>query len=455
MENDNLKQLNALLSKLSEEDRKEAFDLLKASAPSNAPETGGGKVNLSATPESGGVKTNLARPIIDSSTRKKVNDAIVSSLIQNNEPLRFRTIRLPNGKEMYQPTNEKVEARSNYDLNKLDSKAAAIGKTRAEYETMPRLERMKLESAGAVAEAERRKGIRDENKLDIADVPKKGGFAGVESPSALKSRLIQEGKSENDASIAAGQRYRDMFSRPGDHGSAQDKAYFNAATPEDRSRVLQGLKDARKDNLQALTAARLNDPNRKEVGVVTKMETSDGHVLAQRGESEDGRTATSGVAGATGSINDTYGALKYNGGNNIKEALNSYNNKDSVGKPNVPVYYEGTNTPSMTLQDPKKQEMAVAPPPTVTKTDEGLTVIKGIYGGGISRPKDVKKPDTDKIDKSPSVPSGFQKNPDGKVVATQPDPLSNEQLAKNQKAALEKAAGIELKKRESKYRRGV
>ena len=430
--------------------------------------------------------------LIDAAPRR-----IIQSATQPNDPYESRIRNMVN-KELG-ITDAFSERRSEFDLNRLDAKAAAIGKSREEYESMPRLERMKLESAGAAAEQERRQGIRDSvalpfNSQFLKDKEKfeapfkqqglpapgadrtgyeegnrnifKDAQGRIEDPATLKARLIKEGMNPNDATIAAGQRSRDMFAPPnakkeGWGMQGGQAGAVMAADPERRMDVMQQLKDARKDNLQALAEARRNNPFRKEVGIVTKVEAPDGTVLAQRGEGEVRTDRAGNTVDAPGRMNFLNGAA------NLKDALTIYNNGGVAKRPNVPVFYEGTNEPSMTGSGAsRRQETVSAPAPTVTNAPEGGRIVRGIYGtafGGeaaktaalVQERRDQGiplKPEDKLYVKEGDVPAGFQRNPDGKVVATRPDPIK-EQLAKNQQDALDKAADEELKRRQTAKQR--
>jgi hypothetical protein len=510
-------KLKKLLEDLPAETKKQAFDLLKGAG---SPNSGGAPTIQKSTlqEKEDALRERLIDRTLNGLNNKKSSALedrekaeaiiarrveaaprrVVTSSSQPNDPYEGKIRR-----EVYKElgiADTLNENRSEFDLNRLDAKAAAIGKTRDEYETMPRLERMKLESAGAAAEADRRKGIRDSvalpfNSQFLKDKEKfeapfkqqglpapgadrtgyeegnrsifKDAQGRIEDPATLKARLIKEGMNPNDATIAAGQRSRDMFNPPnakkdgfGVQGG-QASAVMNA-DPERRMDVMQQLKDARKDNLQALTAARLNNPFRREVGVTTKIEAPDGTVLAQRGEGEV-RTDRA------GNTVDSLGRMNFlNGAANLKDALTAYNNADVAKRPQIPVFYEGTNEPSMTGSGAsRRQETVSAPAPTVTNAPEGGRIVRGIYGTAFSgeaaktaalvqERKDqgipIKAGDELYV-KEADVPAGFQRNPDGRVVATRPDPIK-EQLAKsNSQDALDKAADEELKKRQTAKRR--
>lgn len=365
-----------------------------------------------------------------------------------------------------------------------------------------RLPRMKEESAEAAAEQERRQGIRDSVALPISYNINSGSkgrdtfkdYQGrIEDPATLKARLTKEGWNLNDATIAAEQRSRDMYAAPNAKndglGNAQRGAVLGAdpgLRPDGtspRMDVMQQLKNARADNLQAETKARLNNPFRKSVGITTKIEHPDGTVLAQRGEGEV-RTDRA------GNTVDAPGRMNYlNGAANLKDALSIYDNFDTAKRPNVPVFYEGTNEPSMTGDGAsRRQETAPAPAPTVTKTNEGVNgwnpetkrfegglAVRGVYGtafGGeaakIATELQEKRVEWGREGREgeyplkqgeelyvteADVPKGFQRNPDGKVVATRPDPIK-EQLAKsNSQEGRDLAADRELHKRNNANKR--
>jgi hypothetical protein len=262
------------------------------------------------------------------------------------------------------------------------------------------------------------------------------------------------------------------------------------ADPERRMDVMQQLKDARRDNLESLAEARRNNPFRKEVGTVTKVEARDGTVIAQRGEGEVG-VARGGTAGAAGNTVDAPGRMNYlNGAANLKDALTTYNNADVAKRPNVPLYYEGTN--EAVVVD-GKQRFTTAPAPTkslvtansdtntltpvdsdpnisskkgVELSGQGVgTKVTGAYGtavGGISGGTPLTQdqrlglaplpPETQKARDAlvggPTLPQGMEMK-DGKLRAYEKDPIK-EQLAKNPQDALQKAADEELKKRKTK-----
>lgn len=494
MDSENLKKIAAIigkdLSEVSPDNQKLLSDFV-SSLSSNAPAPGGEKANLPATPESGGVKTNLAQPTIDPETRKLINNKIAEELSQSSDGPQYRPIRWPSGAVTYERVAKQGGAKfsgAQSDEERRASGANNLGRDLSGGQDPlrgNRLERMKSESAGAAAEQERRQGIRDSVALVTPFAPYPDGSVRpalegrdifrdkegrIEDPAALKARLIKEGGNPNDAAIAAGQRYRDMFAPPNAKkegwgmGGMQSGAVlnttpgFNADGASPRMDVMQQLKDARKDNLQALAEARRNNPFRKEVGTVTKVEAPDGTVLAQRGEGEVRTDRAGNTVDAPGRMNFLNGAA------NLKDALTIYNNADVAKRPNVPVVYEGTNEPSMTGSGAsRRQETVSAPAPTVTNAPEGGRIVRGIYGTAFSgeaaktaalvqerRDQGIPiKPDDKLYVKEGDVPAGFQRNPDGKVVATRPDPIK-EQLAKNQQDALDKAADEELKKRKAK-----
>jgi hypothetical protein len=218
-----------------------------------------------------------------------------------------------------------------------------------------RLDAYKEKNKSAQAEASRRDGIRDSNSIDISKNIS-DGLTGrqifqddkgrVEGPAELKARLMKEGSDINDATIAAGERYRDMFGLPnaksegfGMRGGQRD-AVMNApkGLREDgtspRMDVMAKLKDARTDNLKSLTEQRLADPNRKPVGTITSIESSDGRVLAKRGEGE-AVVAKGGLQGAMGGTEDLPGALTVTraGENAIRDRLTVQETSAPTDKP--------------------------------------------------------------------------------------------------------------------------
>ena len=518
MDSENLKKIAAIigkdLSEVSPDNQKLLSDFV-SSLSSNAPAPGGEKVNLPATPESGGVKTNLAQPTIDPETRKLINNKIAEELSQSSDGPQYRPIRWPSGAVTYERVAK--QGRAKFSGAQSDEERRASGANNLGRDLYGgqdplrgnRLERMKSESAGAAAEQDRRQGIRDSVALPISDnaafadgfkqqgLPTPGNKRDIfkdkdgrlEDPATLKARLIKEGMNPNDATIAAGQRSRDMFNPPnakkdgfGMQGG-QASAVMNA-DPERRMDVMQQLKDARKDNLQALAEARRNNPFRKEVGITTKVEAPDGTVLAQRGEGEVRTDRAGNTVDAPGRMNFLNGAA------NLKDALTIYNNGGVAKRPNVPLYYEGTNEPVSvggeqrftTVPAPTKSLVTVNPDtntltpvagdPNISSkkgvelSGQGVgTKVTGAYGtavGGISGGTPLTQeqrlglaplpPETQKARDAlvggPTLPQGMEMK-DGKLRAYEKDPIK-EQLAKNQQDALGKAADEELKKRKAK-----
>jgi hypothetical protein len=482
-------ELKKLLENLSAETKKQVFDFV-SSRSSNASAPGGEKVNLPASANAPAFQSRndeLRRRLIAAAERK----------LDGNDP------RQKAGTFLFNPITHQIKrsptsggGSASYDLS---GNPKETGPGSPDDLRTDRLSRMKEGSAGAAAEQARRQGIRDSVALPISDnvafadsfkqrgLPTPGDKRDIfkdkegriEDPATLKARLIKEGMNPNDATLAAGQRYRDMFGRQAD--------VVMGVAPERRMEVMQQLKDARKDNLQALTAARLNNPFRKEVGVTTKIEAPDGTVLAQRGEGEV-RTDKA------GNTVDSLGRMNFlNGAANLKDALTAYNNADVAKRPNVPLYYEGTNEPVVV---DGKQQFTTAPAPTkslvtanpdtntltpvagdpnisskkgVELSGQGIgTKVTGAYGtavGGISGGTPLTQdqrlglaplpPETQKARDAlvggPTPPQGMEMK-DGKLRAYEKDPIK-EQLAKNQKDALDKAADEELKKRQTATRR--
>jgi hypothetical protein len=162
-----------------------------------------------------------------------------------------------------------------------------------------------------------------------------------------------------------------------------------------------------------------------------------------------------------------------NGAANLKDALTTYNNADVAKRPNVPLYYEGTNEP---VSVDGKQRFTTAPAPTVSKELNGLsTKVSGPYGtavGGVAigtnltkdqrlglapLPPDVQK-GRDALVGGPTLPQGMEMK-DGKLRAYEKDPIKEQLiesiskkfgLPESQKYTATKLAEEELKKRKAK-----
>jgi hypothetical protein len=286
-----------------------------------------------------------------------------------------------------------------------------------------RLSRMKEGSAEAAAEQARRQGIRDSVALPISNNIAAGvegpALQGrqvfqdkdgrVEDPATLKARLIKEGTNPNDATLAAGQRYRDMFNPPnakkdGFGMQGGQASAVMAADPERRMSVMQQLKDARKDNLQALTAARLNNPFRKEVGVTTKIETSDGRVLAERGEAVG--VARGGTQGAVGGSVDKIGPMEL-----TLDGKRAIANRLSVATTTPEkLGFQSTNPSPQEKKDFEnsfKSKNPNTPVPGVDRPTNEVRAVTGRFGtavGGVSI--------TDQLKNQGKLPVGFELTPE-------------------------------------------
>lgn len=223
-------------------------------------------------------------------------------------------------------------------------------------------------------------------------------------------------------------------------------------------------------------AAELLPPS--SVGAVTQVETPDGVVLAQRGEGEV-------RADRAGNTVDSPGRMNFlNGAANLKDALTTYNNADVAKRPNVPLYYEGTNEPVVVGGE---QRFSTAPAPTKsTETNAQLlkdkeafeapfkqkelpvpgadrsgysginTRVTGAYGtavGGAREfnptplsyeqrmglaplPPEVQK-SRDALVGGPTLPPGMEMK-NGKLRAYEKDPVKD-QLVRNEQDALDRA----------------
>lgn len=249
---------------------------------------------------------------VDPETRKALNDAIVTSLTDKNKGPELRPIRWPSGAVTYERVKNVGVDTSEGDIKKLEAKAAAIGKTRAEYEAMSPLDRMKQESAPAQQEAANREALREGTKTASSELIRanlaegKSALAGMQSPKDLYNARIKEGWTPTAAQQVAGQQQRDMFGLQGAQGDV-----VRGAAPENRMNVLDQLKEGRSENLRSLTEARLKNPFRQEVGTVTGIQSPDGTQLAKRvGQEEGVGVAKSGTAGALGSTADGAGRME-------------------------------------------------------------------------------------------------------------------------------------------------
>jgi hypothetical protein len=424
MDPDDLKKIAAILnvdlSKVSGENQKLLSDFV-SSRSSNAPAPGGEKVNLPATPANAGERMNLPATPANAGERRNLPASANTPAFQSkNDELRERLVaaaerkldgndpRQKAGTFLFNPITNQIKrsptsggGSASYDLS---GNPKETGPGSPDDLRTDRLSRMKEGSTEAAAEADRRKGIRDSVALPISNNIAAGvegpALQGrqvfqdkegrVEDPATLKARLIKEGTNPNDATLAAGQRYRDMFNPPnakkeGFGMQGGQAGAVMAADPERRMSVMEQLKDARKDNLQALAEARRNDPFRKEVGVTTKIETSDGRVLVERGEAVG--VARGGTAGAVGSSVDKIAPMEL-----TSDGKRAIANRTSVATTTPEkLGFQSTNLSPQEKKDFEnsfKSKNPDLPVPGADRPTNEVRVVTGRFGtavgGGIS-----------------------------------------------------------------------
>ena len=316
-----------------------------------------------------------------------------------------------------------------------------------------RLPRMKEESAEAAAEqaAEQahRQGIRDSVALvtpfsAYPDGSVRPALEGrdifrdaqgrIEDPAALRARLVKEGWNLNDATIAAEQRSRDMFDAPNAKNDGQGVSGMqrNAVLSTTRGLrpdgtsprmdVMQQLKNARKDNLESLTAARLNNPFRKEVGVTTKIETSDGRVLAEREESVG--VARGGTGGAVGGSVDKIGPMKL-----TSDGKRAIANRTSVATTTPEkLGFQSTNPSPQEKKDFEnsfKSKNPDSPVPGADRPTNEVQVVTGRFGTAVGGAPSIK----DQLVSQGKLPQGFELTPEQRTGQA---PLPKEYAAMKQ-----------------------
>ncbi|NDG70451.1 MAG: hypothetical protein EBY32_03935 [Proteobacteria bacterium] len=428
---DQLKLLTALLSKLPKEDQKLASEVIKQLAPSTSVE----RRNLPATPATTGEKSNLPASANAPAFQSKNDELRDRLLAAANRKLDGNDPRQKAGTFLFDPVTNRLKPSStsgggsaSYDLS---GNPKETGPGSPDDLRTDRLSRMKEGSAGAVAvaEADRRKGIRDSVALPISDnaafadgfkqqgLPTPGDKRDifkdkegrVEDPATLKARLIKEGMNPNDATLAAGQRYRDMFNPPnakkdGFGMQGGQAGAVMAADPERRMSVMEQLKDARKDNLQALAEARRNDPFRKEVGTVTKIETSDGRVLAQR--DEEVKAARGGIDGAVGGSVDAMGPMRL-----TDDGRRAIANRTAVATTTPEkLGFQSTNPSPQDKKDFEnsfKSKNPDLPVPGVDRPTNEVRAVTGRFGAAVGGASI-----TDQLKNQGKLPVGFELTPE-------------------------------------------
>lgn len=393
MDDDQLKTLVEQLQNATPEQKKVFRDALSDEASEEASEEAPGTQAVAVTAPAKKRRSELSELLIAAAERK----------LDGNDP------RQRAGTFLFNPITNQLKASptsgggsASYDLS---GNPKETGPGSPDDLRTDRLPRMKEESAEAAAEqaAEQahRQGIRDSVALPIS-YNIGSGFKGrdtfkdyqgrIENPAALEARLVKEGWSLNDARTAAGQRSRDMYTAPNAKndglGNAQRAAVLGAdrgLRPDGtspRMDVMQQLKNARADNLRAQTEARLDNPFRKEAGVTTKIETSDGRVLAEREESVG--VARGGTGGAVGGSVDKIGPMKL-----TSDGKRAIANRTSVA----------TTTP---------EKLGYLPVPGADRSTNEVRVVTGRFGTAVGGGISIK----DQLVSQGKLPQGFELTPE-------------------------------------------
>jgi hypothetical protein len=284
-----------------------------------------------------------------------------------------------------------------YDALSPEAMAGALAQKRSDT-IEKELSGLNYKAADVLSPFEEKRALRRQNEETRKEMEAEGA-----SPEAIQAAM----KSETEMSDAAQQRWKDLTTK----GTVEDRrAYWTAAA----------------DRMKA---------EGRSVGTVTRMETPDGEVIAER-EPNNGRMqwADGSVGGPADMSNPAFA-----------RSLETAQRGDEVPqKANVPVVNSGAgNNDPVVDALTGKQEMAVAPRPKVIEGEQGRAV-SGIYGTG--RTGGAKfTPEQEAEIEAARNPEGFAQTANG-PVALKKDPLvAAQEQAK--KEAEKKKIEEELKRR--------
>jgi hypothetical protein len=246
---------------------------------------------------------------------------------------------------------------------------------------------------------ELKRSLREENEKTRKEMEAAGA-----SPEAIRAAM----KSETEMSDAAQQRWKDLTTK----GTVEDRrAYWTGAA----------------DRMKA---------EGRSVGTVTRMETPDGEVIAER-EPNNGRMqwADGSVGGPADMSNPAF----------ARSLETAQRSDESPQRAAVPVVYSGAgNNDPVVNALTGRQEMAFAPRPTVIEGEDGARAVSGIYGTG--RTGGAKfTPEQEAQIAAARTPEGFAQTANGPVALKQ-DPLVAVQ-ERERKEAEKKKIEEELKRR--------
>jgi hypothetical protein len=188
------------------------------------------------------------------------------------------------------------------------------------------------------------------------------------------------------------------------------------------SPTLLDIRNEQKAKLQKLADDRRNNPFRKDVGITTKIETSDGRVLAERGESVG--VARGGTAGAVGSSVDKIAPMEL-----TSDGKKAIANRTSVAT-TTPEKLGFTST-NPSPEDKKKFEQdwkknnPDTPVPGADRPTNEVRVVTGRFGTAVGGGPSIK----DQLVSQGKLPRDFELTPEQRTGQA---PLPKEYTAMKQ-----------------------
>lgn len=306
---------------------------------------------------------------------------------------------------------------SGADEKKLENQANSAGMSVEDYTSLSALDRFKADQVAPQQREAERTAKREAREIN----PYNDGQSGpqlegnVESPFELKRSLRRENEKTRKEMEAAGAKPDEIRAALASETDMSDAAFqrwkdlTTKGTVEDRRAYWAGAADRMK-------------AEGRSVGTVTRMETPDGEVIAER-EQNDGRLRW--ADGSVGGPADTSNPAFARSSDLAQRA-------DMLPtKANVPVVYSGAGNNDPVI-DPYtgQQAMTFAPRPAVV---EGLTgrAVSGIYGEGRTSGAEFSDEQESEI-AAARTPAGFVQTASG-PAATKRDPLVDVQEEEKKK----------------------
>lgn len=327
---------------------------------------------------------------------------------------------------------------SQADRKRLENNASEAGMSVEDYSALSGLDKFEADQVGAQERAAQREQTRKNYEIDPYDKELVDGLSEpLNSPFEMK-RSMREANDKKRAEMEAAGKSPDeiraaLTSETEMSDAAQQRWKDLTATykrNEEGKMVPNGTVEDRRAYWTA-AADRMKAEGRS-VGTVTRMETPDGEVIAERDQNNGSlRWADGSVGGPADMSNPAF----------ARSSEEAQRADTRPTKATVPVVYAGAGNNDPVI-DPYsgQQEMALAPRPTTVESENGGRAVSGIYGSGRTTGATFT-PEQEAELTAAQTPDGFMQTARG-PVATKRDPLVDVQEEEKKKKERAIAEGL-------------